>query len=181
MFDGASLAALAISLGAVLVAASTGAIFRPGAWYAGLEKPLLTPPNWAFPAVWGLLYVLMAVAAWRVWEAGGTAARGALLLYAVHLVLNAAWSWLFFGRKRIDLAMAEVVVFWLSILAVTIAFARFDQIAAWLMVPYHAWVTLAAILNWRFLALNGPRGEGRAERAADDLRSAWSRASPPAR
>ncbi|WP_448581043.1 TspO/MBR family protein [Thermaurantiacus sp.] len=178
MFEGPSLVALGTSLGVALAAASTGAIFRPGDWYGRLRKPLLTPPNWAFPLVWGLLYTLMAVSAWRVWLAGGPAASAALAVYAGHLLLNAAWSWLFFGLKRIDLAMAEVVAFWLSILAVIWLFAPFDRIAAWMMVPYHAWVTVAAILNWRFLALNGPRGL-RAE--ADAPRTAWSGASPPAR
>ncbi len=177
MFDGPSLFALGISLGVALAAASTGGIFRPGQWYAALRKPLLTPPNWAFPLVWGLLYVLMAVAAWRVWEAGGPAAAVALGVYAGHLVLNAAWSWLFFGLKRIDLALAEVVAFWLSILAVIWLFAPFDRVAAWLLVPYHGWVTIAAILNWRFLALNGARGR----LVADGPQTAWSGASPPAR
>lgn len=178
MWEGPSLVALAISLGAALLAASTGGTFRPGDWYARLRKPLLTPPNWAFPLVWGLLYTLMAIAAWRVWLAGGPAAAPALAVYAGHLVLNAAWSWLFFGRKRIDLALAEVAVFWLSILAVIWLFAPFDWLAAWMLVPYHAWVTIAAILNWRFLALNGPRGL-RAE--ADGQGTAWSGASPRVR
>lgn len=171
MWDWPSIVALGVSLLAALAAASTGAAFRPGQWYAGLRKPLLTPPNWVFPLVWGLLYVLMAVAAWRVWEAGGAAAAGALAAYAGHLLLNAAWSWLFFGRKRLDLAMAEVLVFWLSILAVIWLFAPFDRIAAWMLVPYHGWVTVAAILNWRFLVLNGPRG---LRAAGDDPRTSWS-------
>ncbi|MFQ3664488.1 MAG: TspO/MBR family protein [Sphingomonadaceae bacterium] len=164
--------ALGASLGAVLTASVTGARYRPGPWYEALAKPALTPPNWVFPVVWGALYVAMAVAAWRVWQASGVGALPALLVYAGHLVLNAAWSWLFFGRKRIDLALAEILPFWLSLLATILLFSRHDPVAAWLMVPYIAWVTLAAILNLRFLQLNGPRGI---------RQTAWSGASPPAR
>jgi tryptophan-rich sensory protein len=141
-----------------LAAASTGAIFKPGPWYAALEKPPLTPPNWMFPVVWGILYVGIAVAAWRVWLASGLEALGPLLLWGAHLGLNAAWSWLFFGRKRIDLALLEILPFWLSILAVILLFAQHDRLAAWLLVPYLAWVTVAAALNWGFWRLNGARG-----------------------
>lgn len=139
-------------------AASTGAVFRPGAWYANLRKPRWTPPNWAFPVVWSVLFCAIAVSGWLVWEAGGMAALPALALYAVHLAVNAAWSILFFGKKRLDWAMAEVVCLWLMIVAVIAAFAPFSRVAALLLAPYLAWVTVAAALNFRLLQLNGPRG-----------------------
>lgn len=152
------MAALALFFVLSFAAASTGAAFRPGAWYASLRKPRWTPPNWAFPVVWSVLFCAIAVSGWLVWEAAGTAASPALALYAVHLLVNAAWSFLFFGRKRLDWAMAEVVLLWLMIVAVIAAFAQFSTPAALLLTPYLAWVTVAAALNLRLLQMNGPRG-----------------------
>jgi tryptophan-rich sensory protein len=139
-------------------AASTGAVFRPGAWYAGLRKPGWTPPNWAFPIVWTVLFCAMAVSGWLVWEAAGWSAWPALTLFIVHLAVNAAWSFLFFGLKRLDWAMIEVIGLWLMIAALIAAFARYSTPAALLLAPYLAWVTIAAALNFRLLQLNGPRG-----------------------
>ncbi len=138
--------------------ASTGAVFRPGAWYANLKKPRWTPPNWAFPVVWSVLFCAIAVSGWLVWEAAGVTAWPALTLFAVHLLTNAAWSFLFFGKKRLDWAMAEVICLWFMIAAVIAAFAPFSRTAALLLTPYLAWVSVAAALNFRLLQLNGPRG-----------------------
>jgi len=154
-----SIVALAAFFTMSFAAASTGAVFRPGAWYAALRKPRWTPPNWAFPVVWSVLFCAIAVSGWLVWEAGGPAAMPALILYAVHLAVNAAWSFLFFGKKRLDWAMAEVVCLWLMILAMIVVFAPFSRVAALLLAPYLAWVTIAAALNFRLLQLNGPRGQ----------------------
>lgn len=93
-----------------------------------------------------------------VWKSAGLAAWPALILYAVHLLVNAGWSFLFFGMKRLDWAMAEVVCLWLSIAAVIATFAQISVPAALLLAPYLAWVTVAATLNFRLLQLNGPRG-----------------------
>lgn len=181
MTDWSSLLALGVSLAVAMAAASTGAIFKPGDWYRRLEKPVWTPPNWAFPVVWTALYLAMAVSAWLVWKAGGWAAVPALAVYGGHLLLNAGWSWLFFGLRRLDLAMAELVAFWLSILATILLFAGFSATAAWLLVPYISWVTIAGLLNWRLLALNGSRGAGWAPPAPGESRQTSLRgASPPA-
>lgn len=139
-------------------AASTGAVFRPGEWYANLRKPGWTPPNWVFPLVWSVLFCTIAVSGWLVWEAGGVAAWPALALYAVHLAANAAWSYLFFGKKRLDWAMVEVIFLWLMIAGVIAAFAQISLAAALLLLPYLTWVSIAAALNFRLLQLNGPRG-----------------------
>ena len=145
-------------LGACFVAATTGAFFKPGEWYAGLAKPPWNPPNWLFPPAWAVLYVSMAVAAWLVWrEAGFAGAALPLGLWFLQLGLNAAWSWIFFGLKRMDLALAELVVFWLAILATILAFAPIHAGAAWLMVPYIAWVSFAGWLNFTLLRLNRAR------------------------
>ena len=89
-------------------AAAIGALFVPGEWYASLVKPAWNPPNWIFGPVWTVLYILMAVAAWLVWKRYGLArATVPLLLFVIQLVLNAGWSWLFFGLRRPDLAFID--------------------------------------------------------------------------
>jgi tryptophan-rich sensory protein len=142
--DLSSALSLAAFVGLNFATASSGAVFRPGEWYAALRKPGWTPPNWAFPVVWTTLFLMIAVSGWRVWEAQGLDALPALAVYALSLGLNAAWSLLFFGMRRMDWALAEVVVFWLSILAVIVVFAPIDALAAWLLAPYLAWVAIAA-------------------------------------
>lgn len=147
-----------ISLGAFVAlnfaAASSGGAFRPGAWYAALNKPRWTPPNWAFPAVWLVIFTLNIVAGWLVWQAAGSAALPALAVYAVSLGVNAAWSWLFFGRRRMDLALIDVVALWLSIAAVMVMFAPISLPATALLAPYLLWVTIAGVLNLRMIQLN---------------------------
>jgi len=137
-----------------LAAAASGAVFKPGAWYQALRKPTWTPPNWAFPVVWSLLYLANATAGWRVWEAHGWEAAPALAAYGASLVCNAAWSALFFGLRRMDWALWEVGALWLSIAVVLVLFAPLDTLAAALLVPYLAWVSVAAALNWRMVQLN---------------------------
>lgn len=157
-----SMIALAVSFVVTFAASASGAVFRPGDWYAGLRKPRWTPPNWAFPVVWSLLFCAMAISAWLVWETAGVAAWPALALYGAHLLVNAVWSFLFFGLKRLDWAMAEVVCLWLMIALVIAAFWTVNVAAALLLAPYLAWVSVAAFLNFRLLQLNGARGMDRA-------------------
>lgn len=137
-----------------LAAASSGALFKPGAWYAQLRKPGWVPPNWAFPVVWSALYVANAVAGWRVFEASGGAIGPALVLYVLSLCFNAGWSALFFGLRRMDWALGEVSILWLSLAAVVCLFAPIDPLAAALLTPYLAWVSVAAFLNLRMVQLN---------------------------
>lgn len=130
--------------------------FTPGAWYAGLEKPSWNPPAWVFAPVWTALYALMAVAGWLVWRQPGrlTLRRLALGAFAVQLVLNGAWSWLFFGLHRPGLALAEIVVLWLAIVATTLLFWRVRPLAGGLLLPYLAWVSFAVALNAALWRLN---------------------------
>lgn len=117
-------------------------------WYPTLAKPAITPPAIAFPIVWTTLFALMAIAAWLVWRANGLqGARGALLLFALQLMLNLGWSALFFGARQIGWALAELVLLWLAIAATALAFRRHDRRAAWLLLPYLAWVSYAGLLN----------------------------------
>jgi tryptophan-rich sensory protein len=124
----------------------------PG-WYRGLAKPWFVPPNWVFAPVWTLLYLLMAIAAWRISLAGPSAARTVCIaLFLLQLGLNLLWSFVFFGRHAIGAGLVEIVALWAAIAASTLAFARIDPVAAWLMAPYWAWVSFAALLNagiWR--------------------------------
>ena len=146
--------AVAVSFGAGLV----GSVFTArsvGEWYAGLARPAWTPPSWVFGPVWSALYLLMGVAAWVVWRKGGFAGQGgALALFGAQLVLNAAWSWLFFGMRAPGAAFAEIVILWALILATLIAFWRAAPLAGLLFLPYLIWVTFASALNFAIWRLN---------------------------
>jgi tryptophan-rich sensory protein len=149
----------ALALGIFIVAnvatAASGAIFMPGQWYERLNHPSFRPPNWLFGPVWTVLYCMIAASGYLVWrEAGWSGAAFAFAVYFVHLVLNFAWSWLFFGKRRPDWAFYEVIALWLSIVATIAVFAPHSATAAWLLVPYLAWVSFAAFLNWTLWRLN---------------------------
>jgi tryptophan-rich sensory protein len=157
------MATLAVGLGiSVLLsfgAASFGAIFGPGAWYASLAKPTWNPPGWVFGPVWTVLYLMMAVAAWVVWRSGRPAAVALpLALYGVQLVLNALWSWIFFGLHRPGLAFAELLCLWLAILGTMLCFHRHSRAACWMLAPYLAWVSFASVLNLAIWRLNAGAG-----------------------
>lgn len=137
---------------ACFAAASTGALFKPGAWYARLEKPWFNPPNWLFPIAWAVLYLSVAVAGWLVWLRTGFGPE--ILLWFGSLLLNAAWSWIFFGLRRMDLALGELVVFWVSIAAMIAAFTPTSPTAAWILLPYLVWVSFAGFLNWTLWRMN---------------------------
>lgn len=126
-------------------------------WYRTLEKPAWNPPDAVFGPVWTTLYVLMGVALLQVWRLDRTRpeVRLALGLFAAQLTLNFAWSWIFFERKEVGLAFAEIVVLHASIVATILAFGRLRPKAALLLIPYLAWVSFAAILNAEIWRLNG--------------------------
>ena len=146
---------LAISL----AAGGIGSRYLPGAWYASLAKPSWTPPNAVFAPVWTVLYILMGVAAWLVWRrAGFQAAGAALILFVVQLVLNALWSYFFFGLHRPDIALVDIVVLWSAILVVVVLFWREDPRAGAIMLPYLVWVGFASCLNFALWRLNGAPG-----------------------
>ncbi len=135
--------------------ASIGAAFPPGEWYAQLAKPAFNPPAWVFGPVWTVLYVLMAVAAWRVWCDGSWHEhRIALTLFVLQLGLNGLWSPLFFGLKRLDLALLDLILLWIALLATILRFRRTSNLAAALLLPYLAWVSFAGVLNYSLLSMN---------------------------
>ncbi len=124
-------------------------------WYLTLNKPSWNPPSWLFGPVWTVLYIAMAVAAWLVWkDAGFDGARAALTLWGVQLVLNLAWSGLFFALRSPGWALVEILALWVSILATTVLFFGYSVWAGALMVPYLLWVTFASVLNGTIVRLN---------------------------
>jgi len=150
-----SILALLGFIGACFLAASTGAAFPPGDWYQRLIKPSWRPPNWLFAPAWTVLYLTIAVSGWLVWrEFGFAAAALPLAAYLLQLILNAAWTPIFFGLRRPDLAFFEIVLLWLSIVATIAFFHPLNAGAAWLLLPYLAWVTFAGALNLAIWRLN---------------------------
>ena len=125
-------------------------------WYKTLIKPSWNPPSYVFGPVWTTLYILMAIAAWLVWQPAGfsRSARMPLALFGLQLVLNVGWSWIFFGMHQPGWAVVEIVVLWLAILATMAAFFRRSTLAGWLLAPYLAWVSFAAFLNYAIWQLN---------------------------
>ncbi len=124
-------------------------------WYQEIAKPSFTPPSWVFGPVWTTLYALMAVAAWLVWDrVGFTVGAVALTLYAVQLVLNVAWSGLFFGLRSPALGTLCVIILWIAILATIIAFWRIYPVSGVLLIPYIVWVSYASALTYSVWRLN---------------------------
>jgi tryptophan-rich sensory protein len=142
---------LALSFAAGFV----GSRFTPSQWYEQLVKPSWTPPNDVFAPVWSILYIIMGIAAWLVWRRGDfSLVVTPLTLFIVQLVLNALWSYLFFGLHRPVLAFVDIVVLWVMIVFTMVAFWRVSHIAGALFIPYLVWVTFASLLNLAVWRLN---------------------------
>jgi len=124
-------------------------------WYRTLVRPSIAPPDWVFAPVWAVLYLLMAGAAWLVWEAPASPARNlGIGLFLLQLALNFAWTFLFFRNHALGLALGEIVLLWLAILATILAFRLVSPVAALLLAPYLVWVGFATLLNGAFWRLN---------------------------
>lgn len=139
------------------VAAAGGAITATSVttWYAGLAKPSFNPPDAVFGPVWTVLYLMIALAGHRVWRARAHPLRRAALgAWGAQLVLNCAWSFAFFGARNPGLALLDIAALIAAILACLHYFRQIDRLAAWLFVPYLAWVSFAALLNASIWQLN---------------------------
>ena len=126
-------------------------------WYPTLIKPSFNPPNWIFAPVWTSLYIMMGIAAGLVWNQITThkeAVTKALQFFTIQLVLNALWSYLFFGLHNLILATIEVVLLWLMIFETYSQFAKINKMASYLMLPYLAWVSFASVLTASIWWLN---------------------------
>ena len=133
-------------------AAAFGAVFQPGTWYQGLEKPPWTPPNWLFGPVWAVLYIMIAVSGWLVWREQGFSL--VVALWVVQLVLNGAWSWIMFGQHQIGWALADIVFLWIAIIVFAVLAWPVSATASLLFFPYLAWVSYAGALNFAIWRLN---------------------------
>ncbi len=124
-------------------------------FYVDLIQPSWAPPGWLFGPVWTTLFAMMAIAAWLVWRNGGFSSnRVALSLFLLQLGVNALWSWLFFAWYQGGLALADIALLWVLIVATIVAFWRVRPLAGMLLVPYLLWVSFAAVLNYAMCQLN---------------------------
>lgn len=124
-------------------------------WYITLVKPSWTPPGWVFGSIWTVLYLMMAMAAWLVWlKRKEMAVRSSLQFFLVQLTMNAMWSVIFFGLRRVDLAFFWIGLLWIAIVVTMMLFKRVSLVAALLLVPYLIWVTIAQALNFEIWRLN---------------------------
>lgn len=135
------------------LAASSGAIFKPEAWYDQLKKPSWQPPKWAFPVVWSILYLFNIVAGWLVYKTVG-AITLPLIIYGIGLIFNALWSAIFFGLKRMDWGTYEAALLWLLVALQLVMFWPIDSLAGMLTAPYLVWVTIAFYLSLTVWRLN---------------------------
>lgn len=141
-----------VYLAACIAAGATGVLFKPGAWYAGLAKPGWTPPDWAFPVAWTIIYLLLALAAARV--AGRPGAGLPMALWALQIALNTLWTPVFFGLHRMRAALVVIALLGLVVLALAAALWRIDAWAGAAVLPYLAWLGYATALNASILRRN---------------------------
>lgn len=152
-------AKLVISIIVPLAIGATSGLFTEtgvGSWYQTIQKPSWNPPGWIFGPVWTTLYILMGISLYLIWKSDATLSLKwlAILLFALQLALNFFWSLIFFNQHAIGWALVEIIVLWLSILATIFVFARINNTAAWLLVPYISWVSFAGILTYTIWKLN---------------------------
>ena len=150
--------AWAAAVAAILVAMLGAAATDLGPWYQGLRQPSWKPPDVLFGPAWTLIYALWALAAVLAWKGAEsqTSRRRIVWAFAVNGSLNVLWSLLFFRAQRPDWALIEVVVFWLSIVALIFLVTPHSRAAGWLLIPYLLWVSFAGVLNYAVVQLNGP-------------------------
>jgi benzodiazapine receptor len=137
------------------LAPAFASLFPPGEWYASLYKPVFNPPSSVFAPVWAVLYLMMAMAAWRVWQRVATLRHRALVVWAIQLVLNAAWSWLFFGLHRPGWALGEMLLLIIAVCVTIWQFRAVDRVAPVLLLPYLVWLLFAWLLNLSIWRLSG--------------------------
>ena len=147
---------LSVFLLIVIIAAFFGSMFEAGEWYHHIvKKPWWNPPPWIFGPVWAVLYLLIALAAWKVWLTGHYSRTGALMWWLIQLALNTVWSWLFFGLHRPGWAWLELAVLIGAVVLCIRAFHQISKPAANLMIPYLLWLIFAWFLNLAIWTMNG--------------------------
>jgi tryptophan-rich sensory protein len=145
---------------ALITAIVGGTITVLDAWYYGLRQPEWAPPGYMFGIIWTVVFALIALAGVFAWEKAKTKRDIEITigLFALNGFLNLAWSFIFFRLQRPDLAFYELILLWLSILALILFCGRFSKITSLLLMPYLIWVTIAGLLNYQVVQLNGPFG-----------------------
>ena len=125
-------------------------------WYAGINKPVFTPPDWVFAPVWSILYILMGISLFLIWRKGlGSGdAKSAFFIFIFQLLLNSLWSFAFFGLRSPLAGLIVILILWLAILWTIISFRKISLPAALLLIPYTIWVSFATLLNWAIFLLN---------------------------
>ena len=140
-------------------AGAIGSIFTVSSvktWYVTLIKPSFNPPSWIFGPVWTILYTLMGISLWIIWKQKleGKNVKIALTVFFIQLILNASWSFFFFGIKNLDVAFLVIILMWIFIAATIYFFYRISSLAGLLQIPYLLWVSFASILNYSISKLN---------------------------
>ena len=147
-----------ISIGVCLVVGAVSGLFTADAiptWFTTIQKPSWNPPNWLFGPVWTTLYVLMGIAFFLVWRSPNSADKSrAMLIFALQLVLNFFWSFIFFKQQNISGAFIEILFMLAAIVVTIVLFSKVNRTAAWLLAPYLAWVSFASFLNFTIWQLN---------------------------
>lgn len=144
--------ALPLGLGAIAGLFTSAAV--PG-WYATLNRPSFSPPNWLFGPVWTLLYILIGFSFFFIWKQTESKERNiAIFVFIIQQVLNFAWSFIFFYFNLIGFALIEIILLWISIIIMIVLFYKIKPIAAYINIPYFLWVTFATILNAGYYFLN---------------------------
>jgi translocator protein len=142
---------LPLALGSIAGFATTQNI---PTWYAFLNKPFFTPPNYLFGPVWTSLFIMMGIASYLIWKTNHENKKRALLIYSIQLALNFSWSFVFFQFHALGTAFIVIIAMWLAILTTIIFFSKINKIAAWLLVPYILWVSYASALNFAVWQMN---------------------------
>jgi len=155
----ASFPKLAAAILSCVILGSLGSLVTitgPGSWYASLQKPFFTPPSWVFAPVWITLFTLMGIALYLVWESGRERreVRTALAVFCGQFALNVLWSFLFFGLRSPLYGLVDILLLWMMIAATIVLFHRVQKTAAYLLIPYIAWVSLATALNGAVYLMN---------------------------
>ncbi|CAN5683859.1 TspO/MBR family protein [soil metagenome] len=150
---------LFISILIPLIVGTTAGLFTSkgvNGWYLQANKPFFNPPNWIFAPVWTVLYIMMGVALYLVWESETLKAikRNAIIIFAIQLTLNFCWSFIFFYAQQTGWALVDIIALWLMIGCTIFYFRKISVTSAWLLVPYLAWVTFATLLNFYIWKLN---------------------------
>jgi tryptophan-rich sensory protein len=159
MFQKVSFSKLLASVALCLGTGIVGSVFTASSvasWYVLLEKPVFSPPAWVFSPVWTVLYILMGISLYLVWEKGlqQPGVKAGMFIFGIQLFLNLLWSLLFFGLRSPYYAFIEIVLLWFAILLTILQFRKISKTASYLLVPYILWVSFASLLNYYIWILN---------------------------